>query len=73
MSIRAQPEFFIGGGVWGLRPCVIYDICTTVLYINHVIHAMNITMLATAFIYIKVKGKVHPRTGHEEPRGGVEV
>jgi hypothetical protein len=30
-------------------------------------------MFATAFIYIKVNGKVHPRTGHEEPRGGVEV
>jgi len=42
-------------------------------YINRVIHVINITMFTTAFIYIKVKGNVHPRTGHDEPRGGVEV
>jgi hypothetical protein len=24
-------------------------------------------------VKVKVKGKVHPRTGHEDPDGGVEV
>jgi len=36
-------------------------------------HVINIKMFATGFIYVKVNGKVHPRTDHDEPRGGVEV